>query len=53
MLIWPKRAEHLKQKIFITYQNGEPVYNKEFLKAKIKYGDEVENCYDKKMLSFF
>ena len=44
--IWDRVSTDIKK------IDSEPVYNKVFLKAKIKYG-EVENFYDKKMLSFF
>ena len=43
--IWDKASADIKKKF-----HGKPVYNKEFLKAKIKYhGDEVTDFYDKEI----
>ena len=44
--IWDKVSADEKKKGF----DSEPVYNKNFLKTKIKsYGDEVTNFYDKEI----
>ena len=43
--IWDKVSADIKKGF-----DGEPVYNKEFLKTKIKsHGDKVTNFYDKKI----
>ena len=43
--IWDKASADIKQKF-----DSEPVYNKIFLKTKIKsHGDEVSDFYDKKI----
>ena len=42
--IWDKFSADIKKKI-----DSEPVYNKQFLKTKVKsHGDEVTGFYDKK-----
>ena len=42
--IWDKVSANIKKEF-----DSDPVYNKEFLKTKIKYhGDEVTDFYDKK-----
>ena len=42
--VWDKVITDIKKKI-----DSKPIYNKGFLKAKIKsYGDEVTDFYDKK-----
>ena len=44
--IWDKVSANIKKEF-----DSEPVYNKEFLKTKIKsHGDEVTDFYDKKIL---
>ena len=44
--IWDKVSANIK-----TEFDSKPVYNKEFLKNKIKFhGDEVTDFYDKKLL---
>ena len=41
--IWDKTSTDVKKEL-----DSDPVYNKEFLKTKIKsYGDEVADFYDK------
>ena len=43
--IWDKVSADIKSEL-----DSEPVYNKEFLKTKIKsYGDEVTDFYDKEI----
>ena len=43
--IWDKVSADIKNEL-----DSEPVYNKEFLKTKIKsYGDEVTDFYDKEI----
>ena len=45
--IWDKVSADIKKEF-----NSQPVYNKEFLKTKIKsHGDKVTDFYDKKLLS--
>ena len=45
--IWDKVSADIKKEF-----DSEPVYNKNFLKTKIKsHGDEVTDFYDKKFLS--
>ena len=42
---WDKISADIKKEF-----DGEPVYNKEFLKTKIKsYGDEVKDFYDEEI----
>ena len=42
--IWDKTSTYVKKEF-----DSDPVYNKEFLKTKIKsHGDEVADFYDKK-----
>ena len=44
--IWDKVSVDIKKEV-----DSEPVYNKEFLKTKIKsHGDEVTDFHDKKFL---
>ena len=44
--VWDKVSADLKKEF-----DSEPIYNKEFLKTKIKsLGDEVTDFYDKKIL---
>ena len=44
--VWNKVSADLKKEF-----DSEPIYNKEFLKTKIKsHGDEVTDFYDKKIL---
>ena len=44
-IIWDKVSADIKKEF-----DSEPVYNKEYLKTKIKYhGDEVTDFYDKKI----
>ena len=45
-IIWDKVGANIKKAF-----NSKPVYNKEFLKTKIKsHGDKVTDFYDKKFL---
>ena len=45
--IWDKVSADIKKEF-----DSEPVYNKNYLKTKIKsHGDEVTDFYDKKFLS--
>ena len=45
--IWDKVSAHIKKEF-----GSEPVYNKNYLKTKIKsHGDEVRDFFDKKFLS--
>ena len=46
--IWNKVSADIEKKI-----NSKPVYNKNYLKVKIKsYGNKVTDFYDKKILSY-
>ena len=46
-IIWDKVSADIKKEF-----DSEPVYNKNYLKTKIKsHGDEVTDFYDKKFLS--
>ena len=42
--IWDKVSADIKKEF-----DSEPVYNKTFLKTKMKYGDEVTNFYNKEV----
>ena len=46
--IWNKVSADIEKKF-----DGKPVYNKNYLKVKIKsYGNEVTSFYDKQFLSY-